>query len=362
MSTDPLIPIIPGRGCSANPKNRFEKIELQPDFESLPEDEARELATGKRPTEYFDDDSQSVISENDSPDLPFRFSLNPYRGCAHGCSYCYARPTHEYLGFSAGLDFETKVVVKRKAPELLRRFLSRPGWGVQPIMMSGVTDCYQPGESQFQVTRGCLEVALDFRQPIMLITKNSLILRDVDRIGELARQRLVSVAISVTSLNQRLTSRLEPRTSSPQARLRAVRELSAAGIPVHVMIAPIILGLNDSEVPAILEAAADAGAISAGYVMLRLPLGVAAQFEQWLAQHAPDQRSKILGRVRQVRDGHLNRSEFHERMKGTGVLAEQLAQSFKIFKRRYGLDTKSAPLDCSRFRVPDRSGQLRLFE
>ena len=362
MSLDPLLSIIPGRGCSANPRNRFEKIELQPDFESLPEEEALELATGKRTTEYFDDESQSVISENDSPDLPFRYSLNPYRGCAHGCSYCYARPTHEYLGFSAGLDFETKIIVKRQAPELLRRFLSRPAWSVEPIMMSGVTDCYQPGESQFQVTRGCLQVALDFQQPIMLITKNALILRDVDLIGKLARQNLVSVAISITSLDQGLTRKLEPRTSSPRARLRAVGELSAAGVPVHAMIAPIILGLNDSEIPAILEASAAAGAVSAGYVILRLPLGVAAQFEQWLAQHAPDQQRKILGRVRQVRDGRLNRSEFHERMKGTGVLAQQLAQSFKVFKRRYGLDTKSEPLDCSRFRIADRSGQLRLFE
>jgi DNA repair photolyase len=198
-----------------------------------------ELATGKRATEYFDDDSQSVISENNSPDLPFRYSLNPYRGCAHGCSYCYARPTHEYLGFSAGLDFETKIIVKRKAPELLQRFLARPVWRAQPIMLSGVTDCYQPGESQFQVTRGCLQVALDFQQPIMLITKNSLILRDADLIASLAR-RLVSVAISITSRSGRRAN-WSPN-SSPRRGCRRLRVTPASSA---AMLAPIILGLND---------------------------------------------------------------------------------------------------------------------
>lgn len=362
MSSRLSLPIVPGRGCSANPKNRFEKIEVQPELESLDPDDALQLAAGKRPTEYFEDDSQSVVSENHSPDLPFRYSLNPYRGCAHGCSYCYARPTHQYLGFSAGLDFESKIIVKRMAADLLRQFLARPQWHPQPIMLSGVTDPYQPGERQFQVTRQCLQVALEFGQPVMLITKNSLLTRDLDFIAELARRQLVSVAISITTLDQSLTKSLEPRTSTPQARLRAIRELSSAGVPVCVMAAPLIPGLTDWEMPSILESAAEAGARSAGYTMLRLPQEVAGIFEEWLSQRVPDQSEKILGRVRQVRGGELSQSGFGERMKGTGTLARQTAQAFKVFQRRYALDAKAPTLDCSQFRVPDRSGQRRLFD
>ena len=219
-----------------------------------------ELLEGQpsRPIEYIDDASQSIVSENQSPDIPFRYSLNPYRGCIHGCAYCYARPTHELLGWNAGLEFETKIVVKRQAPRLFREFLARDSWQVEPIMFSGVTDCYQPAERQFRLTRGCLEVAAECRQPLSIITKNALLLRDLDRLSQMARENLLHVAISITTLDKQLAADMEPRTSTPMARLRTIEQLTAAGVAVHVMVAPIIVGLNDNEVPAILKAAREA--------------------------------------------------------------------------------------------------------
>ena len=253
-----------GRGAQSNPNNRFHKLSLQLDYDQLDaEDELLEAAR-KVTTDYFEDNSQSILSENSSPDIPFRYSLNPYRGCAHGCAYCYARPTHEYLGLSAGVDFESQIFIKTRAAELLRTYLSKPGWRPEPIMMSGATDCYQPAERQLRITRACLEVAREFGQPISLITKNALVARDIDILADMARKNLARVAISLTSLDQRLIRLLEPRTSSPDARLRAMRELADAGIPVTVMTAPIIPGLNDSEIPALLQAAADHGATYAG--------------------------------------------------------------------------------------------------
>jgi DNA repair photolyase len=278
------------------------------------------------------------------------------------CSYCFARPTHEYLGFNAGLDFETKIVVKENAPELFRDFLNRPGWQPEPIALSGVTDCYQPAERQFRLTRGILEVAAEARQPMTVITKNALVLRDLDLLVELAAHRVVHISVSVTTLDAALARSLEPRTSTPAARLRAIGALAAAGVPVRVLVAPIIPGLNDNEIPAILQAAKEAGAHAAGYQLLRLPLTVAPVFREWLQREQPDRVQRIEGRIRATRDGKLNDSTFGDRMRGSGSIAETIRNLFRLFARRFGLDGGLPDYDCSRFRPPrSRSGQGWLF-
>ena len=251
------------RGAADNPPNRFEKIHLEPDADWHPDADAEDGSTPGLRTQFFKDHSQSALAHNDSPDIGFRSSLNPYRGCEHGCIYCYARPTHEYLGFSAGLDFESRIMVKEDAPELLRRELSSPKWQPQVIFMSGVTDCYQPVERKLKLTRRCLEVLAEFRNPVFIITKNRLVTRDLDLLGELARHHAVAVWLSITTLDNDLRKLMEPRTSPPAARLAALRELVAAGIPVGVNAAPMIPGLTDHEMPAIFQAAREAGATSA---------------------------------------------------------------------------------------------------
>jgi DNA repair photolyase len=345
-----------GRGAGSNPASRFLAIIRENDFEQLEFDE--EFCEGlKRPkTVYLEDRSKSVISENDSPDIPFRYSLNPYRGCLHGCSYCYARPTHEYLGLSAGLDFETRIFVKRDAPDLFRDFLGRSSWVCESIMMSGVTDCYQPIERQLELTRGCLRVALEASQPVALITKNALILRDLDLLSELAGRGLCRVAISLNSLDQSLTKVLEPACSAPAARLDAMRKLSTAGVPVHLMAAPVIPGLNDAELPAVLRAAADAGVKSAGYIMVRLPLTVEPLFREWLQQQRPLMAEKVETRLRLVRGGQLSSGTFHERMRGTGEYAEHVGALFRLHRRKCGLETQLPPLRTDLFRPPRSSG------
>lgn len=359
----PQVPAPIGRGAAIQPPNRFTRIEVVEDLEHLEHDEEARDARRRVATEYFSDATRSVISSNNSPDLPFRFSLNPYRGCLHGCSYCYARPTHEYFDLSAGLDFETKIFVKEQAPLLFRDFLADAKWKPEIIMLSGVTDCYQPAEKTLRLTRGCLEVALEARQPISIVTKNALILRDLDLLGPMAELGLVRIAVGLTTLDPLLTKRMEPRTSSPTARLRTIRELSAAGVPTHALMAPLIPGLTDSEIPAILSAAKEAGADSASLVMLRLPLTVETIFLDWLDRSFPEKRSKIEARIRDVRDGALNTSKFGERMKGTGVLAEQISRTFKVFAQRLGLDSRPVPLDASRFRRPvAANGQGWLFD
>ncbi len=349
-------------GSHIDPPNRFERVRSEPDLEQVADDAEYLAGLTNRPIEYLDDASRTIVAENDSPDIPFRYSVNPYRGCIHACSYCYARPGHEYLGFNAGLDFETKIVVKRDAPKLLREFLGRPDWRGETIVFSGVTDCYQPAEREFRLTRGCLEVAAEARQPISIITKNSLVLRDLDLLAEMARDRLVHVNVSVTTLDAGLARDMEPRTSVPAARLRAVSELAAAGVPTRVMVAPVIPGLTDHEIPAILAAAAEAGARDARYTLLRLPLTVEPVFLEWLRRTRPLQAAKVEGLVRQTRGGTLNRSGWGQRMTGTGPIAEQTAALFKTFARRYKLDAGLPPHDRSRFTPPrPTSGQLRLF-
>ncbi|MFO0843283.1 MAG: PA0069 family radical SAM protein [Gemmataceae bacterium] len=280
----------------------------------------------------------------------------------NGCAYCYSRPTHEYLGYDAGLDFETKIVVKENAPDLFRDWLARPKYVPEPIMFSGVTDCYQPCERDYKLTRGCLEVALEARQPISLITKNALVLRDLDLLAEMAALNLVHAAVSVTTLDAELARTLEPRTSTPEARLRAIRGLAEAGIPTRVMVAPVIPGLNDTEVPAVLEAARDAGAHAAAHTLLRLPLTVAPVFLEWVDRCRPDMRAKLEGRLREARGGRLNDSRFGRRMRGGGEMAEQIHAMFRLFKKRLGLDGKLPEYDTSRFRPPrTSSGQMWLF-
>lgn len=351
-----------GRGSHINPANRFETVHREDDWEHVADDEEF-LDEAHRPrVEYLVDDSQSIVAENDSPDVPFRYSVNPYRGCAHGCAYCYARPSHEFLGLSAGLDFETKILVKHKAAELLRAFLSRPKWQPEVIVFSGVTDCYQPIERDYRLTRQCLEVAWEARQPIGIVTKNALVCRDLDLLTPMAERNVVHVNISLTTLDPKLARVMEPRTSTPAARLRAIRALSEAGIPTRVMTAPIIPGLNDSELPALLEAAAEAGAHTASYTMLRLPLTVKPVFLEWLQRTQPDRAEAVESAVRSVRDGALNNSDFGERFRGKGLRAEQIRQMFTVFAKRHGLDARLPDYDTSHFRPPvAKSSQQWLF-
>jgi DNA repair photolyase len=350
-----------GRGAGIRPQSRFESTTHVRALETL------DLAFDDDPprdprTEFLTDQSRSVVTENDSPDVGFRYSLNPYRGCEHGCSYCYARPTHEYLGYDAGLGFETKIVVKHAAPELFREFLARDSWVPEPIGLSGVTDPYQPCERRFRITRRCLEVAAAANQPIGLVTKSALVLRDLDLLAPMAAAGLVHANVSVTTLDPALARAMEPRAAAPAARLKAVRGLADAGVPVRVLVAPVVPGLTDAEMPSILAAAKDAGARSAGFILLRLPLAVAPVFLDWLERTRPGKSGRIEGRIRDTRGGKLNDSTFGRRMSGTGEVANQIRRLFQVFTRRLGLDGGLPPYDCSRFRPPaDARGQGRLF-
>ncbi|HVJ87285.1 MAG TPA: PA0069 family radical SAM protein [Caulifigura sp.] len=352
-----------GRGSPLTPPNRFGGQHEIADLEQVADDEETLAELARADTVYLPDDSRSVISENDSPDLSFRYSLNPYRGCLHGCSYCYARPTHEYLGLNAGIDFETKIFVKHKAPELFRDWLSRDKYQPETVMLSGVTDCYQPAERQYQLTRRCLEVARDAGQPMGIVTKNALVTRDLDILSAMAARNTVAVAISVTSLRPEITADLEPRSSRPEARLRAIRELSAAGVPVRVMVAPIIPGLTDSETPAILQAAREAGARFASYTLVRLPWTVRPVFQEWLDRTQSEAvRDKISSLILHTRDGKWNDASFGSRMKGQGAIAQQIASTFKVFATKLGYNRGGTPLETKHFRPPvGRDGQLRLF-
>ena len=349
---------IRGRGASWSPANRFEKLHVDlNDGDAVDVDfDAEERPRSE--TQYFRDGTKSVITRNTSPDVGFETSLNPYRGCEHGCIYCYARPTHEYLGLSAGLDFESKIMVKTNAPELLRAELDSPRWQPQTLVMSGVTDPYQPIERRLCITRGCLEVLAKFRNPVAIITKNRLVTRDVDLLRDLAKHNAVAVNVSVTSLDSNLQRVLEPRTSSPQARLDAIRQLRSAGIPTGVMVAPIIPGLTDHEVPRILDACANAGAQFAAYTIVRLPWAVAPLFEHWLDEHFPERKEKVLQRIRHLRGSRLNNSQWHTRMSGEGIFAEQIASMFAISCRRNRMCARPK-LSCASFQRS--TTQLRLF-
>ncbi|MGE3312483.1 MAG: PA0069 family radical SAM protein [Limisphaerales bacterium] len=337
-----------GRGTGLQPANRFESLHWEPD----PESDLDPAEERPRTTQYLKDLSVSVVSRNESPDIPFRVSLNPYRGCEHGCAYCYARPTHEYLGFTAGLDFESRILVKERAPELLRAEMSATSWEPQWLALSGVTDAYQPIERRLRLTRRCLGVLAEFRNPVGIVTKNALVARDADHLSELARHGASSVAISITTLDPALRRVMEPRTSPVAARLEAIRELVRAGVPVGVMVAPVIPAINDHEIPAILAAAKEAGAIWAAYVMLRLPHAVKDVFADWLERNFPDRKEKVLHQIQAVRGGRLNDPSFGTRMRGEGRFAEQTAQLFHAARRRAGLEERGPRLSASAFRRP----------
>src|SRR5437667_10290207 len=349
---------IRGRGASWSPANRFERLHVDLTDIDVVDDDPDAEERPRRATQYFRDATKSIITRNTSPDVGFETSLNPYRGCEHGCIYCYARPTHEYLGFSAGLDFESKIMVKTNAPELLCAELESPRWQPQTLVMSGVTDPYQPIERKLRITRGCLEVLAKFRNPVAIITMTLLFTRDIDLLCELANHNAVAVNLSVTSLEPNLQRLLEPRTSSPQARLDVIRQLRSAGIPTGVMVAPVIPGLTDHEIPKILEACAKAGAQFAGYTVVRLPWAVAPLFEHWLEEHFPDRKEKVLGRIRHLRGNRLNNSLWYTRMTGDGIFAEQIASLFKVGCGRAGIGERPT-LSTAAFRRTKE--QLKLF-
>jgi DNA repair photolyase len=347
---------IVGRGAAGNPKNRFERIEVEPDLNELEGEQSRPE------TVYLRDHSRSIIARNDSPDIGFDASINPYRGCSHGCIYCYARPTHECLGLSAGLDFESRILVKQDAPELLRQELSSPRWRPVVLSMSGVTDPYQPVEKKLGITRRCLEVLAEFRNPVAVVTKNHLVTRDMDLLSELARHDAAAVAISLTTLDDDLRRLMEPRTSRPTRRLAAVKALSEAGIPVGVMTAPVIPGLTDHELPALISAAAEAGAAFAAYVPVRLPHAVGPLFEDWLSRHFPDRKAKVLNGIRAMRGGRLNDPDFGSRMRGEGLFADHIAQLFSISCHRAGIGRGRFPkLSTAAFRKKSET-QPELFD
>lgn len=346
-----------GRGVSENPAGRFEPLRYEIDRDGV--DDLADDATAPA-TEYFRDDSRSIISYNNSPDIGFDAGINPYRGCSHGCSYCYARPYHEYLGFSAGLDFETRIIVKENAPALLRRELASPRWKPQPLAMSGVTDCYQPIERDLKITRGCLAVLAECRNPVAIVTKNRLVTRDLDLLQELARHQAALVCVSVTTLDDDLVRVLEPRTARPRARLDVISKLSAAGIPTTVLISPVIPGLTDHELADIIKAAARAGAQRAHFVPLRLPGAVEQLFVHWLEQHFPRRKEKVLALQREIRGGELDDPKFGTRLRGQGNYVEQLRRLFQATCRKAGINQEPIELSTAQFRRP-RTEQLELW-
>lgn len=339
-----------GRGSSSIQKGRFENIQI-----ALEQEEPRQIAT-----QILPDASRTIIAHNDSPDVGFKASLNPYRGCEHGCIYCYARPTHEYFGLSSGLDFETKIFAKMQAPELLTDELSKKSYEPQPLGMSGVTDCYQPIERELQLTRRCLEVLARYRNPVVIITKNYLVTRDLDLLQELASFNAVHVVLSITTLDNHVARTMEPRASTPERRLLALKQLRAAKIPASVNVSPIVPGLTDHEMPKILERAKEHGALSAHYALVRLPYSVKDLFSDWLSEHFPERKEKVLNRIKEMRNGKLNSSTFGERMSGNGPYADHLAMMFARLRAKYGFKGFS-PLSTEHFRRPNLSAQLDLF-
>jgi len=351
------------RGALSNPESRFQATRSEAvDDGWFPEAPAERI-----PTEVIVDHSKTVISRNQSPDVPFEQSINPYRGCEHGCIYCFARPSHAYLGWSPGMDFETKILAKPDAAACLRRELSAKNYRCRPIAMGTNTDPYQPVEQRLRITRQVLEVCAEFNQPVSFVTKSALIERDLDILQPLAEKNLLEVMISVTTLDRQLSHLMEPRAAVPERRLKTIRRLSAAGIPTGVLFAPVIPFLNDGELEQVLAACAEAGARSAAYVLLRLPLEVAELFEQWLQQHYPMKADRIMQRVRDCRQGRVYAADFGQRMTGSGEFAELIAKRFALAEKKQQLNRRPRGLDNSQFRVPpnsatDSHGQMSLFE
>ncbi len=343
-----------GRGASENPENRFDQLHVEPDLTEGP--------PASTPTRFYKDKARTILAKNDSPDIGFRFDVNPYRGCEHGCSYCFARPSHEYLGFSAGLDFETRITVKSEAPELLRAGLMHRNWEPQVVALSGNTDCYQPVERKLEITRRCLQVFAEFRNPVGIITKSDLVTRDIDILLELQRYSAIAVNVSLTTLSVELAGKMEPRAARPQRRLQAIKALADAGIAVGVMTAPIIPGLNDAEIPTLLAAAADAGAKWAHWSMVRLAAPLPGLFDEWLEAHFPDRRAKIWSLIRESRGGKDNDSRFGVRHRGEGPYAQQIAHLYRAAERKHFSGFEPLRLSTEHFRRPPRPGdQLELI-
>jgi DNA repair photolyase len=348
-----------GRGATLNPEGRFEnqvREAFDDGWEGVDEDGAerpRTVVTAEK--------VKSIISRNDSPDVPFTYSINPYRGCEHGCIYCYARPTHAYLNLSPGLDFETRILAKINAADCLSQALARPGYRCETIALGANTDPYQPAEREWKITRSVLQVAAACNQPLGIVTKNSLVERDLDLLGPMAAKGLVVVYLSVTTLDPGLARRMEPRATAPMRRLETIRRLSAAGVPVGVLVAPVVPFLTDADMEHILDEARAAGATSAAYVLLRLPHEVKDLFRDWLAQHYPLKAAHVMSRVQQMREGRDNDPEFGSRMRGSGVFAQMLAHRFEVACRRLGFNRARQQLDCTLFRPPSLHGQLDLF-
>ncbi len=356
-----------GRGATTNRVGRFEAFDRErtDDGWSLPKT-GREMGDAPEParvgTELIRDTSRSVIARNTSPDVPFDRSINPYRGCEHGCVYCFARPTHAYLGYSAGVDFETKLLYKPDAAEILRHELAKPSYKVAPIAMGTNTDPYQPVERKLRITRAILEVLSKHNHPVTIVTKGAGITRDLDILAPMAAKGLAAVSVSVTSLDHRLSNTLEPRASTLKRRLDAIRILSAAGIPTGVNLAPVIPGLTDMEMERIMTAAAKAGARRAGYILLRLPGETADLFTEWLAHHKPDRAGRVLSLVQQTRGGRRNDPRFGSRMVGSGPVADMIAQRFKLTRKKLGLDQPRSVLNTDLFSVPGAASQMGLFD
>lgn len=342
-----------GRGASFNPKNRFLKQEVEWDEGEEPgvEDKVR--------TKYIDIFPKTIINKVPSPDVPSDYSVNPYQGCEHGCSYCYARPTHEYWGYGAGLEFESVILVKKNAPDLLRQAFEKKSWKGGSLMISGNTDCYQPAERKFEITREILKVCAKYNNPVGIITKNNLVLRDIDILAPMAEKGLAMVNISINSLTEDFRRKLEPRTASVEGRLKAIEELSNAGIPVNALLAPIIPGLNGHEVFSLVEEVADRGARSAGYIILRLNGHLKELLSDWLDIHYPDRKEKVLNHVASAHGGQVNDNRFGKRMRGEGEMVEQIRQSFNLAKRKFFKNTEVRKLTSELFQRP--SAQQRLF-
>jgi DNA repair photolyase len=344
-----------GRGAQLNPNNRFAKN----DYVKQHDEGIDDWEDEPQKTSFIIGKSKSIVNKVDSPDVGMAYSLNPYQGCEHGCTYCYARNAHEYWGFSAGLDFERKIIVKTDAPELFKKFLEKKNWDASTISLSGNTDCYQPAERKYKITRQLLEIALEYKQPIGMITKNALILRDADILQEMAKLNLVMVYVSINSLNESLRSKMEPRTTTAKQRLKIVEELSSAGIPMGVMVAPLVPGLSDHEIPSILKSVANAGALSAGYTIVRLNGAIGGIFEDWLKKNYPDRFDKVWHLIQSCHAGNVNDSRFGDRMRGDGNIAQLIRDNFKLHCRLNHLNETKIELNSGQFKVP--KVQLSLF-
>lgn len=349
------------RGTGLNPQNRFERLYVDYNDESIEQDEYLTEEEKKIPTQFFIDNSKSILVKNDSPDLGFTYDINPYRGCEHGCVYCYARPSHEYLGFSSGIDFETNIMVKLNCAKLLEKAFQDKKWKPQTIMFSGNTDCYQPVERKLQLTRQCLKVFLKYKNPLGMITKNALILRDIDLLKQLTALNLVRVTISMTTLNRELSRKLEPRTSVPSQRLAAIDVLAKNNIPVEVNIAPVIPGLNDMEIPEIIKQCAERGAMNAGRAILRLSYANKDLFINWINNYYPEKASKIINRIKDVRSGKLSDPTWDLRMTGTGEIADAISKLFHAAVRKYHLNELKENLTTKNFERNAESPQTELF-